>query len=164
MSVETPPPEIRDDHDGPVTGAGEGLPWQVIYSAFIGVLLSTVGFYGGLYLARAENASLGAALIIASVALAACFVALLAGARWALSVTRIVTMSAIAVMLANLAWLLYEDTLRPEWRLPGARAWGFLVDALFQPLPLMLLAGLAACAFLLCLLLGPTLRRFVARS
>ena len=164
MSEEMPRPEIHEAPEGPAASSDEGLPWQVVYSAFIGVLLSSLGFYGGLYLARAENAVPGVALIVASVGLAGCFVALLTGARWALSITRIATMSAMAVMLANLAWLLVEDTRRPEWNLPGARAWALLTDALFQPLALMLLAGLAACTFLLCLLLGPTLRRFCARA
>ena len=166
MSEEPPRQEVPEAPEGPVPSSTEGLPWQVVYSAFLGVLLCALGFYGGLYLWGLDggSAALGVGLIVASVGLAACFVALLTGASWALSVCRITTMAAMAIMLANLAWRLVEVPSRPEWRLPGARALSLFVDALFEPHALMLLAGLAACACLLCLLLGPTVRRFCGRA
>jgi hypothetical protein len=146
----------------------EGLPWQVVYASFIGVLICVLGFYLGLSVMGAAEGtpgrSAGLAIIVASAALAACFAAMLTGASWALSVARVATMAEMAAMLARLAWEMVEASRAPEWQLPNARLWSLTVDALFQPRALMLLAGLAACAFLLCLLLGPVVRRFFGRK
>ncbi len=146
----------------------EGLPWQVIYAAFLGVLICSIGFYLGLSVMDAAEGpagrASGLAAIVAAVALAACFAAMLTGASWALSVTRVATMLEMAAMLARLAWEAVLASRAPEWQLPGASKLSLAIDALFQPRALMLLAGLAACTFLLCLLLGPTVRRFFGRT
>ena len=144
-----------------------GLPWQVIYAAFTGVLLAALLFYGGLIVwgrGGAQSAGAGIAIVVASAALGACFVALITGASWALTATRISTMAAAAAMLARVAFQLYAAAQSREWTLPGARRMALLADAAFQPDALMPLVGLAACAFLLCLLLGPTVRRFCGRA
>lgn len=134
-----------------------------MYSAFLGVLLAAIAIFDGLCLKGRGDTALGVGMVALALGLAACFVALIAGVRWALSVCRIATMAASAVMLANLSWELLLVARRPEWRLPAARHAKQVLDALFEPRPLMFLGGFAACAVILALLLGPAVRRHFTR-
>ncbi len=157
-----------DQPSGELHELPEGLPWQVIYAAFLGILVCVVGFYiGARVLHGAEDAgalALGVAVLVVSMAIGGCFATLLAGASWALSVTRVATIAMIALMLGAVACLIAAAAASPKENLPGTRWWRLALDTLYQPVSLMLLAGVGVCAFLLCLLLGPTVRRFFGRS
>ena len=156
MPDDTPLPHWAEKPDG--------LPWQVVYSAFLGVLLAMIGVYAGFYLVKRAGdyaAAAGIGLIALSAGMGVSFVALLAGARWALSVCRITTMASIAIALACIGNACLYAPAPPKFGVPGTRRW---LDMLFEPGVLIPLAGLAACAFLLCLLLGPTVRKHFART
>jgi len=147
--------------------AAQGLPWQIIYASFLGQTLCAFAVFGAFWLLGAKFGWMGLAgglvALLVALALGVAFVALLTGARWALSVTRVFALASALVFLAFLAraFLLAGHAL--QWKLLDSRTWWLLSDMFFDPATVLTLAGAAVSVVMSFFLFGAVARRFFGR-
>jgi len=147
--------------------AGEGVPWQIIYAAFLGIMLCCFAFYGGLALVNGGlgrgAVAAGTATIFVSLALATCHGALLTGVWWSIVVCRISMPLFAAASLAALVWGVIDAAGDISWYFSLAALWDDLVTLVFSPQVLLPLAAVAACGAMTWFLFGRVSKRFFDR-
>jgi hypothetical protein len=155
------PDDLEPHADGETT---EGVPWQIIYASFLGVMLSACGIYGGMYLIRGRTGwvslSGGVLTLAVSAAVGAAFVMLIAGFRPALAVCRVFVLLCVAGAVTALGWTVRMARQTASADLPGATAWRLTLEVLLAPGVLASLTGLGLCVVMLWFLFGRTGTRF----
>jgi len=147
--------------------ATEGLPWQVIYAAFLGVGVCAMGILGAAYLLHSASGWLDVALGVAALAgvlgLGTAFVALLAGASWALMTCRVFLSAASVLAVAGLAWGSVAAARTTDWHVPTRDLWRSALEMLFQPWFLVPAVAVGFSAVMLWFLFGRASKRFFSR-
>ena len=166
-SFSNPESEMSDERRSSVCGSvREGLPWQIIYASFLGVTLCSSGVYGGFYLASGRYGTPGVAAgtgaILVALAIAAAFVALMMGLRWAFLVCRIVVPLFGVAFLSLLVWGLVGTVRSIDWSLSGTSFWRGALDVASDVRVCVPLCGAVLCGAVLLLLFGRAARRFFA--
>ena len=150
-----------------VGDATEGVPWQIIYTAFLGVTLCAFGIYAGMYLLHGapgwKEIVGGVAVLVISLGVAASFVALFTGAGWALIVCRTFVFLTVLALAADLGYVVVVVVRSPEWQAPDAKLWRLILDMALNPTVLTPLAGVLVTAAMLWFLSGRTAKRFFSR-
>jgi hypothetical protein len=125
--------------------SSEGVPWQVIYAAFLGVTLCSFALYLGMYLANGQFSAAvtaaGVAVIVLSAALALCYAALLPGLWWAIIVCRISMPLFAAAALIAFVWGVIDAVGAITWRLSFGAVWDELIALAFIPNVILPLAA-----------------------
>ncbi len=150
-----------------VGDATDGVPWQIIYTAFLGVTLCAFGIYAGMYLLHGapgwKEIVFGIAVLVISLGVAASFVALLAGAGWALIVCRTFVILTFLALAADVVYAVVLVVRSPEWQVPDAKLWRLILTMALDPAVLMPLVGVLVTAAMLWFLFGRTAKRFFSR-
>jgi len=147
--------------------AGEGVPWQIIYAAFLGVMFCSFGIYGGMYLANADlgpgGTAGGAGVILVSLALATCYGALMTGVWWSIVVCRISMPLFAAASLVACVWGLIDALAGVTWYLSVSSIWRELVTLAFSPQVTLPLAAAGVSGTMTWFLFGRVSKRFFDR-
>ena len=147
--------------------ATEGLPWQIIYAAFLGVGVCAMGILGAAYLLHSASGrwgvAVGVAALVAALGVGTAFVALLAGASWALMTCRAFMSAASVLAAAGLVWGTIAAARATDWNVPPMDLWRSALEMLFQPRFLVPTAAAGLCAVMLWFLFGRTSKRFFSR-
>ena len=150
-----------------VGDATEGVPWQIIYTSFLGVTLCAFGIYAGMYLLHGtpgwKEIVLGVAVLVISLGVAASFVALLTGAGWALIVCRTFVILAVLALAVEVVYAVVRVVRSPEWQAPEAKLWRLVLDVTLEPTVLTPLVGVLVTAGMLWFLFGRPAKRFFSR-
>ena len=147
--------------------ATEGLPWQIIYAAFLGVGVCAMGILGAAYLLHTASGRWGVAVGVAALAavlgLGTAFVALLAGASWALMTCRVFMSGAGVLAAAGLVWGTVASARDTDWHVPLRDLWRSALEMVFQPRFLVPAAAVAFSVVMLWFLFGRASKRFFSR-
>jgi hypothetical protein len=156
--------DLSRETKGDATG---GIPWQIIYAAFLGETLCGFGIYGGLYLLGAKFGWMGRAggvlTLVVAIALGVAFAALMTGAVWAQVTCRTFAIVSAAAFLAVLARAFFAAGHSLGWKFLDSRTWWLMSDMLFDPTVLLALGGVGVSLAMIWFLSGHISRRFFSR-